>query len=279
MFNVRKHLLGTAAVVLGSMALASAGHAADMIVGASVGNGDIFMLTTSEVQGNTGPAVNWSGSDGATFGGFELFGSAESPPSVPYPPNIMLSNSIEAEETSGATAGEVLHVYMTGHDLTIPASGSYIWTTGYGNNSSSTFTVLEQVYVDDSSTDGQLYNSSATAANCPPTGSGETRITCQSGAGYDTGTNSLASGYTMIGAETVAPGAPSTDISQLANETDPYSVTIEYTITLGAPTSGNTLNANVDLTAAVPEPASLSLLGGALLGFGAWSRRRRNRKA
>jgi hypothetical protein len=73
--------------------------------------------------------------------------------------------------------------------------------------------------------------------------------------------------FSSIGTASPA-GAPET----LAG---PFSVTEEYTIT--ADGTGNA-NLTIDLSAAVPEPATLTLFASGLLGFG-WLGRRRNKKA
>jgi hypothetical protein len=64
----------------------------------------------------------------------------------------------------------------------------------------------------------------------------------------------------------------------LVSATTPYSLTQAFFITGTGAANGSSFSGNAELNP-VPEPGSLALLGGGLLGLASWARRRRQRKS
>lgn len=157
-------------------------------------------------------------------------------------PSVMDSQTISLSSSGGGT----LHVYVTTSDNgdlangnTAPTGLQDFGSTFTENNLPAAWTVTEATYLDPQDA---IYGTSDPSA-------------------------------ILLGSTTFPPlptGQPVTIVTRADAGAGPYSVTAEYTI---VSTGQGQDNATIDVS--VPEPASLSLFGAALLGLGLFARRRR----
>jgi hypothetical protein len=139
--------------------------------------------------------------------------------------------------TSAGTAG-VLNVFITESGLTGPDGLRQLMSTFTENAITSGFTITESAWEDNG--------------------------------------NGIFTKVNPLGAATFMSGPATDSVLTAQTATDPYSITVEYTITAnGVGSSNGTVNVT-DVTP-VPEPISLTLLGTGLIGLGLT--RRRNRAA
>jgi hypothetical protein len=252
-------LSGAAAIALGLVGWGSVASAAEIDVGwASSTTGlikaastfafgaGIGWTNTATTAGSPNTVLNTQGQAQATNGlGLTNPGVEDS--------NTLdtLSVTVPAGNCSVVCSGTIV-LFVTASGLTYPSPGPTEWQIGFStSNDPATFSDTMSVLID--SNDAKNYT--GVAANAVVGGSVASIAT----SGPLTGTSSVAK-------------FPATTL------TTPYSITEEYVISFTGP--GN-LTDQIAVTSAdnlIPEPASLSLLGGGLLAFGAWRRRRSDKR-
>jgi len=233
-------LSGVAAVAMSVMFSASAAKADLIQVGLqAAGAGTPAGSITLDGSSVSG-SMTWSI---VTYGNFTTTGTSNDTKALGLPA-ILYSNTIDV---SSLGTGSITVYVVASQQSSL--KGLTNWTTTLSTNESNGDTVTEADYFEDS-------NVTLTA--------GESSATLLSGA-------TLLQSQNLSGLQTVGPLGNSQP-----SVTTPWSVIEVYTITATA--ADEHFNDTIDLNATIPEPASLSLLGGGLLAFGAW-RRRRNQKA
>jgi len=256
----RKILLtGVAAVALAGSTWSSVAFAAGEIsVGwaNSTSAGTTITYLSNEVQASPPIAIFGIGTDNASWNqsvsvptnlgtaSVSTVGTANSSPFLASP-GVFNSNTQDTLQVQvncpvAGCKGSIALV-VTASDMTFPASGFTHWQTSFtvNGNDSATFTDTKSVHIDES--DGGLTTEYANVGDV-------TALSTIAGPNAGTGTFDTNSSIST-----------------------PYSITELFLISFTG--SGN-LNDTISVNAELPEPASLSLLGGGLLAFGAWRRRR-----
>jgi len=241
-------LSGVAAIAVGVMFSVPAAKADEMQVGliSPIVNPNVINIPTG--GSSTNGSMDWLTQP---YGGFETQGSSHdsfgaqtllNPTGLPL---ILFSNTIDTEALTSGT----LTVDVVASDQT-QLKGFTTWLSQFttGGSGVTNASVTESTY---------FKEGNVTLSN------GESQASVLSGA-------LLLQSKTLTGFQSTVPFANAETIST------PWSVIEVYQITASA--ANQEFNDTISLDARVPEPASLSLLGGGLLAFGAW-RRRKNSKA
>jgi hypothetical protein len=243
-------------VLLGGVAAVAVG----VLLSASAAKADLITVSTQEagynsnqieVQDTGSGYVNWTPVPYGTFSNTQ--GNAEDTSDLGGLPGLLGSNTLEV---SAAAAGTI-YIYVTAQDPASLSTGNHVFTSGFtANLLPAGWSVTETTYLN---TSNGLYNaSSCSPAPCLTTSTG------------------LAAGTTMLDSATfttIGTAGPDNNTQMVSGA---FSVTEVYEIV--ATGAGTTIDTE-SLTASVPEPASLSLFGGALLAAGAWQRRKNRKNA
>lgn len=241
-----------AALLGGVLGLAAQAQSAPVYVGIQDGNGAIKTI----VNGANGSATFGLTEFGTS--GVYASGSVEGTPPLPEPKLLSNTLTVSGEHDGGGTVSiyvSELNQFPLNY-ASFFSSFSNIFapvdTLGAKNQTANTATkVVESTYV----------------TACPIPGAA-----CPAASAFAEGKLLSTTTFTAGGATTVDDGAV-----RPGGLTAPYVETEVYTITFAAPAGVNLygqVSSSIDMS--VPEPASMALVGTALLGLGVVRRRRRS---